>query len=345
MADGHGEATDWEGPYDPLLVQDDYDDVMYLLDMPAAVLDPAPLALAAQDNLLEWPATLYNDSVGSRAPTHDAAVAGGRPVISSTQYVGAGTPATASTSAAAAHDENVFDCSGCHVLREVLHSNGLEATKLCVHGAAGLFYHATLEVYRINCEGLATALTHQSYIEGRDYVWVKHYLTDYAQQRAGGGYTVVHDSISAFHDALCVSMNYGGNAAGDDRREGMQMAVAAGNGGGGGGDQEQQELAGATDAAAAQHLIDRDVPAAAGPSEPSAGNKQDQREVPQVGRSALAIQRKRASNLQLGDLARYFHLPMTQAARHLGVCATVLKTTSRRFHVPRWPHRKVLTSS
>jgi hypothetical protein len=37
--------------------------------------------------------------------------------------------------------------------------------KLRVHGAAGLFYHATLEVYRINSEGLATALTHQSYIE------------------------------------------------------------------------------------------------------------------------------------------------------------------------------------
>jgi len=129
MADGHGEATDWEeGPYDPLLVQDDLDDVMHLLDMPAVVLDPAPLAVAQQDNLQEWPPANYlnNDSVDSRAPTHDAAVAGDRPSTSSTQYAGAGTPATASTSAtAAAHDENaLLDCSGCHVLREVLHSNG-----------------------------------------------------------------------------------------------------------------------------------------------------------------------------------------------------------------------------
>ncbi|PUZ63346.1 hypothetical protein GQ55_3G060400 [Panicum hallii var. hallii] len=350
MADGHGEGTDWEGPYDPLLMQDDFDDVMYLLDIPAVVLDPAPLALAAQaqnvtagppgDNLPdpEWPAKLNNDSVDSRAPTHNAAIAGDLP--RSTQYVGAGTSATASASSSP-HDENaLLDCTGCHVLREVLHSNGLEAAKLRVHGAAGLFYHATLEVYRINSEGLATALTHQSYIDfrGQDYVWVKHYLTDYAQQRAGAGYTVVHDSISAFHDALCVGMNYGGNADGDDRREGMQMAAAAGNGGG---SDQQQELAGATDDAA-QSLIDQgNVPAAAGPSEPSASNEQEQREVRQVGRSALAIQRERASNLQLGDLARYFHLPMTQAARHLGVCATVLKTTSRRFHVPRWPHRKI----
>ncbi|KAG2623570.1 hypothetical protein PVAP13_3KG068700 [Panicum virgatum] len=330
MADGHGEATDWEeGPYDPLLVQDDLDDVMHLLDMPAVVLDPAPLAVAQQDNLQEWPPANYlnNDSVDSRAPTHDAAVAGDRPSTSSTQYAGAGTSATAG-----AHDENaLLDCSGCHVLREVLHSNGLEATKLCVHGNSGVFYHATLEVYRINSEGMATALTHQSYIDfrGLDYMWVKHYLTGYAQQRAGGGYTVVHDSISAFHDALSVSMNYdgdGGNADGDDhRREGMEVAAAVGNGGCGG-DQDD----GAVDAE--QPLIEPgDVPATAGPSEPSASNDhQERREVRKVGRSAIAIQRQRASKLQLSDLARYFHLPMTQAARLLGVCATVLKTTSRR---------------
>jgi hypothetical protein len=37
--------------------------------------------------------------------------------------------------------------------------------KLRIHGAADLFYHATLEVYRINSEGLATALAHQSFVE------------------------------------------------------------------------------------------------------------------------------------------------------------------------------------
>jgi hypothetical protein len=42
---------------------------------------------------------------------------------------------------------------------------GFEATKLSIHGAAGVFHHATLEVYRIDSEGMATALTRQSYIE------------------------------------------------------------------------------------------------------------------------------------------------------------------------------------
>ncbi|RCV15859.1 hypothetical protein SETIT_3G091700v2 [Setaria italica] len=356
MADGHGEGAAWEGPYDPFLMQDDFDDVMYLLDMAAVVLDPPPLAAQAQNvaagpspsgdnNLLECPAKSNNDSVGNSAPTHNAGVTTGSP--SRAQDVGASTSATASTSSPAATHQNALDCTGCQLLREVLHSNGFEATKLSIHGAAGVFYHATLEVYRINSEGMATSLTHQSNIDFRcrDYEWVKRYLTGYAQQRAGGGYTVIHDSVSAFHDALCTRMSYGGGnvEGGDDRCEGEIMAAAAVENGGG--DHQHQELAGAADAAAHPPVEQGDAPAAAaaaGPSEPSADNEQEQREVrPVGGRSALAIQRERASNLQLSDLARYFHLPMTEAAKHLGVCATVLKTTSRRFNVPRWPHRKI----
>ncbi|CAL4896435.1 unnamed protein product [Urochloa decumbens] len=329
MADGHGEGADWEeGPYD-------FDDVMYLLDdIPtAAVLDPPPLAAArahnvtagpsGNDNLLEeWPAKL--DSAPPH--THNASVATDRPASRAQDDGSSTSSATPSTSA------NALDCTGCQLLREVLHSNGFEATKLSVHGATGVFYHATLEVFGIDSQGLATALTHQSCIDFRcrDYAWVKHYLTDYARQRAGGGYTIIHDSISAFHDALCVSMIDG---------EGMEMAAAVENAGGG--DQQQQELAGADDDAAQPIVEQGDASAAAGPSEPSADEEQVQREAHQGGRSALAIQRERASNLQVSDLARYFHLPMTEAAKHLGVCATVLKTTSRRFHVPRWPHRKI----
>jgi len=53
------------------------------------------------------------------------------------------------------------------------------------------------------------------------------------------------------------------------------------------------------------------------------------------------LQRERASNLQLKDIARYFHLPMVEAAKELRICATVLKGTSRKFHIRRWPYRKV----
>jgi hypothetical protein len=48
---------------------------------------------------------------------------------------------------------------------------GLEATKFSIHGvAAGVFHHATLEVYRIDSNGglaatMTTQLTHQCYVE------------------------------------------------------------------------------------------------------------------------------------------------------------------------------------
>eukprot|EP00727_Mastigamoeba_balamuthi_P012547 m51a1_g7915 hypothetical protein (336) ;mRNA; r:208521-210261 len=40
-------------------------------------------------------------------------------------------------------------------------------------------------------------------------------------------------------------------------------------------------------------------------------------------------------------LARYFHMPISQAAKELGVCTTMLKKMCRKNGVPRWPFRKI----
>jgi hypothetical protein len=40
-------------------------------------------------------------------------------------------------------------------------------------------------------------------------------------------------------------------------------------------------------------------------------------------------------------LSQYFHLPIMEAAKQLGVCATVLKKICRKNGINRWPHRKV----
>lgn len=45
--------------------------------------------------------------------------------------------------------------------------------------------------------------------------------------------------------------------------------------------------------------------------------------------------------LTRSTLARYFHLPIVEAARRLGVCTTILKRRSRAVGIPRWPHRKL----
>ncbi|TVU03968.1 hypothetical protein EJB05_50479, partial [Eragrostis curvula] len=93
-------------------------------------------------DLFDWTATPVkgNSSIESSAPssgTHH-------------QEVGASTSSV---------DQDVLNCTGCQILREVLHSNGSETTKLCLHGAAGLFYHATLEVYLANSESVINRIS------------------------------------------------------------------------------------------------------------------------------------------------------------------------------------------
>lgn len=48
-----------------------------------------------------------------------------------------------------------------------------------------------------------------------------------------------------------------------------------------------------------------------------------------------------SSHIDYSVLQQHFHLPISQVAKELGVCATVLKKLCRQHGIPRWPHRKV----
>eukprot|EP00026_Physarum_polycephalum_P006515 Phypoly_transcript_06560.p1 GENE.Phypoly_transcript_06560~~Phypoly_transcript_06560.p1 ORF type:complete len:420 (+),score=103.31 Phypoly_transcript_06560:282-1541(+) len=48
-----------------------------------------------------------------------------------------------------------------------------------------------------------------------------------------------------------------------------------------------------------------------------------------------------AQTIGLETLSKYFHLPINDVAKELGVCATVLKKICRKNGIPRWPHRKI----
>jgi hypothetical protein len=47
------------------------------------------------------------------------------------------------------------------------------------------------------------------------------------------------------------------------------------------------------------------------------------------------------SRIEFERLAAFFHVPINEAAKGLGVCATVLKKVCRKHGIPRWPHRKI----
>lgn len=50
---------------------------------------------------------------------------------------------------------------------------------------------------------------------------------------------------------------------------------------------------------------------------------------------------KNTPDLTLQAIEGVFHMKLTQAAAHLGVCPTKLKKTCREFGIKRWPYRKL----
>jgi len=58
----------------------------------------------------------------------------------------------------------------------------------------------------------------------------------------------------------------------------------------------------------------------------------------QYAREKPTVKEKHVS---LGDLVRYFSIPLDKAARQLGVCPTTLKKLCRQYGIQRWPCRKL----
>lgn len=49
----------------------------------------------------------------------------------------------------------------------------------------------------------------------------------------------------------------------------------------------------------------------------------------------------KGSDITIERLKPYFHLPIADAARELGVCPTLLKNICRDLGLPRWPYRQI----
>lgn len=49
----------------------------------------------------------------------------------------------------------------------------------------------------------------------------------------------------------------------------------------------------------------------------------------------------KSAHLNYETLSAHFHLPITDVAKELGVCATMLKKVCRKHGIPRWPYRQL----
>ncbi|KAH7683727.1 RWP-RK domain-containing protein [Dioscorea alata] len=201
-----------------------------------------------------------------------------------------------------------LDCSGCHVLREIFHTNGEKSMKLVIHGGIGVFFHAVLDVF-FNTDGLPPVMEKSFFdFSTETFDGVKRFLVDYGQLKVLDRYIIIHDSISSFYDVLCTKMSH--NDVGSTQGVELQMP-------------QPEEM----------HVSWNPI------------RNPKTRIATQVAFDYLtgnnSLKRERTGKLQLSDLAQYFHLPMTEASKQLKLCSTAIKKICRKYGIIRWPYRKI----
>merc|ERR1712166_147788 len=60
-----------------------------------------------------------------------------------------------------------------------------------------------------------------------------------------------------------------------------------------------------------------------------------------MGNSRAIMKTSRADNLSFEELQKHFNMPMTEAAKQVGVCLTFFKKICRTRGISRWPFRKL----
>ncbi|XVF10845.1 hypothetical protein REPUB_Repub07fG0218200 [Reevesia pubescens] len=195
-----------------------------------------------------------------------------------------------------------FGCSCCQVLREIVHTNGIDVTKLEIHGRLGMICHAILNDQTASTNSVTPGHLYQMFDFSKMSIEdVKQFLTQYCFDRSQAGYAMIKDPLSIFYETLCVGFVWDENLYNGDFISPSSLNSGAFQMG-------------------------------------HSGNSNNQEKPP---KPSLAIQRERTRNLTLKDIENYFHLPIQEAAKKMEFSATVLKKICRKFGVTRWPHRKI----
>lgn len=74
----------------------------------------------------------------------------------------------------------------------------------------------------------------------------------------------------------------------------------------------------------------------------SYGSKKNRKLLPRV---KLEKNGRSLPKIKLEKIKKYYNMPILDASKELGVCATILKKTMRSYGIRRWPHRKIASIS
>ncbi|KAK4277311.1 hypothetical protein QN277_015327 [Acacia crassicarpa] len=100
-----------------------------------------------------------------------------------------------------------FLCSCCQILREIIHTNGIQLAKLEIHGRVGEICHGIL---RQNINAGSTG-GHQSHLLDFSKISmeeIKNYIRQYCAEKSAAGYYTLLDPLSAYYEALCIGMEW-----------------------------------------------------------------------------------------------------------------------------------------
>ncbi|CAI9113696.1 OLC1v1014349C1 [Oldenlandia corymbosa var. corymbosa] len=229
---------------------------------------------------------------------------------------------------------SAYTCSACHTLREIIHTNGEKISNLEIHGRLGVITHAILDMHDFDFS--TPNHTYQMYDFCKESIGnIQNFLIMYCEFRKLEGYIMVEDPLSFFYKALCVGM-YGI----DNPQYSFQQPtpMATGN--------DTMPRGPRQEAAPSQHN-----PISSNTAENGSENRQ-QNPRQEIGESSrggggerlktkLALQRERTRKMKAKDFAKYFHLPINEAAELMKVCPTVIKKKCRAAGLRRWPFRTI----
>ncbi|CAM6051481.1 unnamed protein product [Sphagnum compactum] len=100
-----------------------------------------------------------------------------------------------------------LQCDSCQILRRIIHSNGIQDTKLEIHGCDGQSYHAVLQTRFCIDDGFPASFEQQMVefpVGNAEYV--KQFLLQYSLLRRKEGFMLRHDSLCTGGDGRLTGM-------------------------------------------------------------------------------------------------------------------------------------------
>ncbi|KAM7275329.1 hypothetical protein ACFE04_017195 [Oxalis oulophora] len=218
-----------------------------------------------------------------------------------------------------------FWCSCCTVLREIVHTNGYQLTKLEIHGTVGVISHAVLEIdgYAIN-HSFAKTREMFDFTE-RSNENVKDFLGKYCEERKQSGYIMMPDPLSTFYEALYVGLN-SGVASMNQMDKQLQTEVVP---------NQNCPL---------QTKNDLQNPHSGGTTNegnPQSGGITKGGNPRRRNKLTLAEKKQKIAQMTINDIVILFGLPIEEAASKIDLSPTIVKKLCRDGGVDRWPQRKV----